>query len=76
MCVSLPSILSVTLAGVCGSNGQSYNSTCHLLQYTAGVQVAHAGRCNDTRCSGGMVREEGGKREEGWKREEGGKREE
>jgi len=40
---------------VCGTNGRNYRSLCLLLQDTGNVQVAYAGRCNRTECTGGMV---------------------
>lgn len=41
---------------VCGTDGNTYSSTCHMLQSGGDVQVLHAGRCNATQCAGGPVR--------------------
>ena len=40
---------------VCGDDGNSYRSTCHLLQNTVNVTIVHAGKCNALRCKGGPV---------------------
>ena len=40
---------------ICGTDGNSYPSTCHMLQTSNDVQVLHAGRCNASRCKGGQV---------------------
>ena len=40
---------------VCGDDGNTYASTCHMIQTTNNVQVLHAGRCNSSRCKGGPV---------------------
>lgn len=41
---------------VCGTDGKTYPSVCHLLQNTVNEHVLHAGRCNASQCSGGPVR--------------------
>lgn len=40
---------------VCGTDGKTYPSVCHLLQNTVNEHVLHAGRCNASQCSGGRV---------------------
>ena len=40
---------------MCGSDGNTYSSTCHLLQQAAGVNISYGERCNDVKCSGGQV---------------------
>ncbi len=41
---------------ICGSDGETYRSLCHLLQTTNNVRVAHAGSCTSAECQGGEVR--------------------
>ena len=41
---------------VCGTDGRTYPSVCHLLQNTINEHVLHAGRCNANQCRGGPVR--------------------
>ena len=40
---------------VCGDDGNTYASTCHLLQNTVNVTIVHAGKCNAPSCKGGPV---------------------
>ncbi len=40
---------------VCGTDGQTYDSICHLIQTSINVQVLFAGDCNDTECDQGEV---------------------
>ena len=40
---------------VCGTNGITYPSLCHLLQDTGNEAVAYAGGCNREDCQGGPV---------------------
>lgn len=40
---------------VCGTNGVTYLSLCHLLQDTGKEAVAYAGRCGQEECQGGPV---------------------
>ncbi|XP_003384196.1 PREDICTED: uncharacterized protein LOC100633842 [Amphimedon queenslandica] len=40
---------------ICGTDGNTYASICHMLQTSNDVQVLHAGHCNASRCKGGSV---------------------
>ena len=40
---------------ICGTDGNTYTSICHMLQGTVNVTILHAGRCNASRCKGGQV---------------------
>jgi hypothetical protein len=40
---------------ICGTNGVTYPSLCHLIQDTANEGVAYAGACDSDECSGGSV---------------------
>jgi len=40
---------------VCGTDQQTYESICHLIQTTTNVQVLYAGNCNATECEQGEV---------------------
>ena len=42
---------------VCGTDGVTYRSICHLIQTTTGIQVLYAGECNATDCNQGQVSE-------------------
>lgn len=46
---------SATEDQVCGDDGRTYSSLCHLLQTSSGVSVAHPGPCDDPECQGGEV---------------------
>ena len=40
---------------LCGTNGVTYPSLCHLLQDTRNEGVAYVGSCGSEECSGGNV---------------------
>ena len=40
---------------ICGTDGNTYSSICHMVQTSNDVQVLHAGHCNASRCKGGRV---------------------
>ncbi len=40
---------------ICGSDGQTYQSLCHLIQATSNVVVLHDGPCNNPECQNGKV---------------------
>ena len=48
-------LITGSISAVCGDDGKTYASICHLLQTSAGVQVEHSGRCDRSECSGGQV---------------------
>lgn len=55
-CLQLYVITIVDAAdAVCGSNGRTFSSVCSLIQNSAQVDIAYAGSCNRTACSGGEV---------------------
>lgn len=41
---------------VCGTDGVTYRSICHLIQTTSNIQVLYAGHCNAADCNQGQVR--------------------
>ena len=40
---------------LCGTNGVTYSSLCHLLQDTGNEGVAYVGACGSEECNGGQV---------------------
>lgn len=40
---------------LCGTNGVTYPSLCHLIQDTGNEGVAYAGACNSDKCNSGNV---------------------
>lgn len=40
---------------VCGTDGNTYPAVCQLLQRATNINVRYAGRCNSSRCRGGLV---------------------
>ena len=41
---------------LCGSDGETYQSLCQLLQTSANVRIAHAGSCDAPECRTGQVK--------------------
>lgn len=40
---------------ICGSDGRTYQSLCHLIQTSNNVRVLYAGPCNTSECQTGQV---------------------
>ena len=50
-----PSMFDPESTSVCGSDGVTYQSLCHLLQTSTNVRVLYAGPCDTPDCQTGEV---------------------